>query len=219
MRQIHDLLDATGHGPDRVVFDPAIVRGLAYYTGPVYEVVLTFDITDERGRRRQFGSVAGGGRYDDLVKRFTGTDMPATGVSIGVDRLLAALQAVSQADLAARLGPVVVTVLDRDRLLDYQRMTQELRAAGVAAELYLGDSGLRAQLKYADRRGAPVVVIAGGDEFERGEVQLKDLRLGAKLAREITDREQWRKGQPAQVSVARDQLVDRAKAMLRPDGD
>ena len=219
LRQIHDLLDATGHGPDRVLFDPAIVRGLAYYTGPVYEVVLTFDITDEAGRRRQFGSVAGGGRYDDLVKRFTGTEMPATGVSIGVDRLLAALQAVKPADAAARLGPVVVAVLDRDRLLDYQRMTQELRAAGVAAELYLGESGLRAQLKYADRRGAPVVVIAGGAEFERGEVQLKDLGLGDKLAQEITDREQWRKGQPAQVSVPRDQLVDRAKAMLRPDGD
>lgn len=219
LRQIHDLLAATGHGPDRVVFEPAIVRGLAYYTGPVYEVVLTFDVTDEQGRRRQVGSVAGGGRYDDLVKRFTGTDVPATGVSIGVDRLLAALRAVDKAGPAKRLGPVVVTILDRERLLDYQRMAQELRAGGIAAELYLGSSGLRAQMKYADRRAAPVCVIAGGDEFERGEVQLKDLRLGDKLAQEITDRDEWRKGQPAQVSVPRDQLVERTRAMLREGGE
>ena len=146
------LLEAQGYGPDRIVLDPGVVRGLGYYTGPVYEAELTFEILDEKGRKRQFGSVAGGGRYDGLVKRFTGQDVPATGVSIGVDRLLAALRAKGRLGGESE-GPVVVTVMDRDRMADYMAMVGELRTAGIRAEVYLGNpKNFGNQLKYADRR-------------------------------------------------------------------
>jgi len=212
LRQIADLLAAQGYGPDRIVIDPSVVRGLGYYTGPVYEAELTFEITDEKGRPRQFGSVAGGGRYDDLVKRFTGQEVPATGVSIGVDRLLAALRAKGRLSGTTE-GPVVVTVMDRDRMADYQAMASELRAAGVRAEVYLGNpKNFGNQLKYADKRQSPVAVIQGSDEAAAGKVQLKDLILGAKLAQDAT-LEEW-KSQPAQTEVDRADLVAGVKALL-----
>jgi len=130
-----ELLDAGGYGADRIILDPSVVRGLGYYTGPVFEAELTFEIFDEKGRKRQFGSVSGGGRYDDLVKRFTGQSVPATGVSIGVDRLLAALREKGRIGSQSH-GPVVVTVMDRDRMADYQAMVTELRTAGIRAEVY-----------------------------------------------------------------------------------
>ncbi|MFC3084526.1 histidine--tRNA ligase [Tabrizicola soli] len=206
------LLEAQGYGPDRIVLDPGVVRGLGYYTGPVYEAELTFEILDEKGRKRQFGSVAGGGRYDGLVKRFTGQDVPATGVSIGVDRLLAALRAKGRVEGAAA-GPVVVTVMDRDRMADYLSMVGELRRAGVRAEVYLGNpKNFGNQLKYADKRGSPVAVIQGGNEAEKGVVILKDLILGAKIAESAT-LEEW-KDRPAQVEVPRGELVAAVKRML-----
>jgi histidyl-tRNA synthetase len=195
------------------VFDPSVVRGLAYYTGPVFEAALTFEIVDEDGAKRQFGSVAGGGRYDTLVERFTGQLVPATGVSIGVDRLLAALKAVGRTQ-SQRSGPVVVVTMDKDRAAEYQRMTAELRAAGIAAEMFLGKGGLGAQLKYADKRNAPLAVIAGGNEFAKNEVSIKDLRLGKQLSDKITDRDEWRKAQPAQVTVARGALVEEVRKRL-----
>lgn len=213
MRQIDELLGAMGLGSDRVLFDPSVVRGLAYYTGPVFEAELTFQVEDE-GEVRPFGSVAGGGRYDDLVKRFTGTDVPATGASIGVDRLLAALDHLGKVGTSVRHKPVVVTVMDRTHLNDYQAMVGELRRGGVAAELYLGTSGFRAQMKYADKRQAPIAVIAGSDEFERGEVQLKDLALGQQMSKEIQDREEWTSSRPAQVTVASSSLVEAVRKML-----
>ena len=211
---IDELLAAMDLGVDQVCFDPSVVRGLAYYTGPVFEAELTFDIVDEKGQRRPFGSVAGGGRYDDLVERFTGTKVPATGASIGVDRLLAALQASQRDGMEPPAGPVVVTTLDGDHLADYQLMVGELRQAGIAAELFLGRGGFRKQLKYADRRRAPVVVIAGGDEFDRGEVSLKDMQLGAELSKTVKDRDVWRKGQPAQIAVPRRELVAHVRRLL-----
>jgi histidyl-tRNA synthetase len=216
LREIADLLAAQGYGPDRIVIDPSVVRGLGYYTGPVYEAELTFEITDETGRPRQFGSVAGGGRYDDLVKRFTGQEVPATGVSIGVDRLLAALRAKGRLSGTAR-GPVVVTVMDRDRMADYQAMAAELRAAGIRAEVYLGNpKNFGNQLKYADKRASPVAVIQGTDEAAAGKVQLKDLILGAKLAQDAT-LEEW-KSQPAQTEVDRADLVEGVRALLDRHG-
>ena len=206
------LLDAQGYGPDRIVIDPGVVRGLGYYTGPVYEAELTFEILDEKGRKRQFGSVAGGGRYDGLVKRFTGQDVPATGVSIGVDRLLAALQAKGRMQ-GETAGPVVVTVMDRDRMADYMSMVGELRAAGIRAEVYLGNpKNFGNQLKYADKRASPVAVIQGGNEAAAGTVILKDLILGAKIAESAT-LEEW-KDRPAQVEVSRADLVAAVRKML-----
>ncbi len=215
---IDELLESMDLGPDRVIFDPSVVRGLAYYTGPVFEAELTFEV-EEEGERRPFGSVLGGGRYDDLVKRFTGTDIPATGASIGVDRLLAALKALNRLESIRAQAPVIVTVMDRDRLVEYQRIVTELRSAGIAAELYLGGSGFRAQLKYADKRGAPVAVIAGADEFERGEVTLKDMGLGLKLSRDIKDRDAWTKARPAQISVPRGELVAATREMTERPSD
>jgi histidyl-tRNA synthetase len=212
LETIAELLSAGGYGPDRIEIDPSVVRGLGYYTGPVYEAELTFEIFDEKGRKRNFGSVAGGGRYDDLVKRFTGQEVPATGVSIGVDRLLAALQAKGRM-ASEEAGPVVVTVMDRDRMADYQAMVAELRQAGIRAEVYLGNpKNFGNQLKYADKRVSPIAVIEGGDEQERGVIQIKDLVLGAKIA-ETASLEEW-KGLPSQYEVPRDQLVAKVQEIL-----
>jgi histidyl-tRNA synthetase len=213
--EISDLLAAQGYGPDRIVIDPSVVRGLGYYTGPVFEAELTFEILDDKGRPRQFGSVAGGGRYDDLVKRFTGQSVPATGVSIGVDRLLAALREKGRIG-GANAGPVVVTVMDRERMADYQAMVGELRAAGIRAEVYLGNpKNFGNQLKYADKRNSPVAVIAGSEEFAAGKVQIKDLILGARIAENAT-LEEW-KERPSQYEVARADLVAEVRRILEGD--
>ena len=210
LEQIAELADAQGYS-DRVVIDPSVVRGLGYYTGPVYEAELTFEITDEDGAQRQFGSVAGGGRYDDLVKRFTGEAVPATGISIGVDRLLAALS-VGRTEPAEH-GPVVILAMDRSEMARYQTMCAELRNAGIRAEVFMGGGNMAKQLKYADKRAAPVAVIEGGNEREAGEVTLKDLALGARLSAQIETNEEW-KAQPAQTNVARTDLVAGVRAML-----
>ncbi|MEM7241286.1 MAG: histidine--tRNA ligase [Pseudomonadota bacterium] len=216
--QIGSLLAAGGYDATRTTIDPSVVRGLGYYTGPVYEAELTFEILDEKGRKRQFGSVAGGGRYDDLVKRFTGQEVPATGVSIGVDRLLAALREKGRIGSVAK-GPVVVTVMDRDRMGDYQGMVTELRNAGIRAEVYLGNpKNFGNQMKYADRRESPVAVIEGSDEKDRGVVQIKDLALGARLAAEIETPEEW-KAQPAQKEIQRSELVAEVRAMIARAGE
>jgi histidyl-tRNA synthetase len=209
---IASLLAAQGYGPDRIVIDPGVVRGLGYYTGPVFEAELTLQIEDDKGRPRNVGSVAGGGRYDGLVKRFTGQDVPATGVSIGVDRLLAALRAKGRG-AGSSDGPVVVTVMDRDRMADYMAMVGELRQAGIRAEVYLGNpKNFGNQLKYADKRQSPVAVIQGGNEADKGTVILKDLILGAQIATSAT-LEEW-KDRPAQVEVPRPDLVTAVRKML-----
>ena len=212
LQQVEALLAAQGYGPDRIVIDPSTVRGLGYYTGPVFEAELTFETLGDDGKPRRFGSVAGGGRYDDLVKRFTGEAVPATGVSIGVDRLLAALKASGRAEAEAE-GPVVVTVMDRDQMAGYFAMAAELRAAGLRAEVYLGNpKSFGAQMKYADRRRAPFAIIEGADERARGVVQVKDLVAGA-AASATASLEDW-KDRPAQVEVPRAALATRLKAML-----
>ena len=212
LETIATLLDAGGYASDRIEIDPSVVRGLGYYTGPVFEAELTFEVTDEKGRPRNFGSVSGGGRYDDLVKRFTGQEVPATGVSIGVDRLLAALHAKGRLNTKT-LGPVVVTVMDRDQMAYYQGLVTELRNAGIRAEVYLGNpKNFGNQLKYADNRNSPVAVIAGSDEMDRGVVQIKDLILGAQIAENAT-LEEW-KDRPSQYEVPRGELVAKVREIL-----
>ncbi len=207
-----ELFEAGGYGSNKISIDPSVVRGLGYYTGPVYEAELTFEIFDEKGKERQFGSVSGGGRYDDLVKRFTGQTVPATGVSIGVDRLLAALKEKGRIQ-ASGLGPVVVTVMDRDRISDYQEIVTELRNAGIRAEVYLGNpKNFGNQLKYADNRGAPAAVIEGTEERDIGMIQIKDLILGKKLSEEAT-LEEW-KDRPSQFTVRREELVQKIREIL-----
>jgi len=218
LEEIRKLLRDAGFGEDRVRIDPSVVRGLEYYTGPVYEAELTFEVKDEKGRPVRFGSVAGGGRYDDLVARFTGQAVPATGFSIGVSRLMAALQHLGKIDVRPAHGPVLVTVFRDGSTADYQKLVAVLRNAGIRAELYLGSKNhnLGQQLKYADRRNSPCAVIQGGDEKASGTVLVRDLVAGAELAKlEQSDREDYLKKQAeAQFSVPEGELVKAVREVL-----
>jgi histidyl-tRNA synthetase len=220
VRELKEIADLVGQGgfTDRIRIDPSVVRGLEYYTGPVYEVELTFETKDEKGRPVRFGSVGGGGRYDGLVSRFRGETVPATGFSIGVSRLQAALAHLGKIETKAEPGPVVVTVFPDVPIADYQRMVAALRDAGIRAELYLGSGKFGAQMKYADKRGSPCVVIQGGNERAKGEVQIKDLILGATIA-SINDRDEYlRKQAEAQLAVAESELVDAVRKVLARHG-
>ena len=214
LAELHTIrADLLSVDPLPIMFDCAVIRGLEYYTGPVFEAELTFEVTDDKGRPMRIGSIGGGGRYDGLVKRFKGVEVPAVGVSVGVSRLLAALDARDGA-MRAGTGPVVVLVYEKDQMAEYQAMAADLRRAGVRAEVYVGGSNIGKQLKYADKRGAPLAVICGEDERARGEVTIKDLVLGARLSEEIEDNAEWRESQPAQFSVPRAQLVRAVRETL-----
>jgi histidyl-tRNA synthetase len=213
LEQIVRILNACGYGPDRVMFDTGVVRGLDYYTGAVFEAQLTFPVTNEDGEEVVFGSVAGGGRYDDLVARFTGQQVPATGISIGVSRLLSALSARGL-NTAARAPLIVVTVFDKAESAAAFQLVAELRAAGLRAEAYVGNGKMGDQFKYADKRGAAIAIIEGPDERARGEVTLKDLVLGAELAKSVESRAEWTATRQAQISVKRADLVSEIRKLL-----
>jgi histidyl-tRNA synthetase len=213
--EIRKLCESSGYTADRIRVDQTIVRGLEYYTGPVFEVELLLETKDEKGRPVRFGSVGGGGRYDGLVSRFRGEVVPATGFSIGVSRLQAALALLGKLDTRPQFGPVVVTVFDRERVADYQRMVASLRNHDIRAELYLGNpKNMGNQLKYADRRNSPCVIIQGSDEKSRGEVQIKDLIEGAKAAAAIASNQEWRETRPAQFSCSENELVAKVREVL-----
>jgi histidyl-tRNA synthetase len=216
LADINRIVRAAGYGSGRIRIDSSVVRGLEYYTGPVFEAELLAEIPNEEGQIVRFGSVGGGGRYDGLVSRFRGEPVPATGFSIGVSRLMTALKNLGKLDTSDVVGPVVVMVMDKDTdsLGRYQKMVTDLRRAGIRAEMYLGGAGMKAQMKYADRRNAPCVVIQGSDERAKAEVQIKDLIEGARLAQEITDNSEWREGRPAQFSVPESELVDAVRRVL-----
>jgi histidyl-tRNA synthetase len=214
IEQMASLFLSAGYTRDRIRADFSIVRGLEYYTGPVFECELLMEVKDEEGRPVRFGSVGGGGRYDDLVARFTGQPVPATGFSIGVSRLYSALKLLGKTEDKETTAPVVVLVMDKDRQGDYQKMVQHLRGSGIRAEMYVGTSGMKAQMKYADKRGSPLVVIQGGDEKARGEVTLKDLALGSQLASGVESREEYASQRLAQVSVPEADLVKAVTEML-----
>jgi histidyl-tRNA synthetase len=219
LRAISNLVQTAGYGAEQIRIDSSVVRGLEYYTGPVFEVELTFS-TDGKDGSPRFGSIGGGGRYDGLVSRFRGEPVPATGFSIGVSRLSAALQHIGKLDDKPEPGPVVVTVFDKDRLADYQTMVAQLRAANIRAELYLGNPrNLGNQLKYADKRNAPCVVIQGSDEKAKGEVTIKDLVVGAELAKVEKGREEHlQKQAQAQRSVPETDLVATVRSILARHG-
>jgi len=216
LQEIAALVSAAGYDEDRIRIDPSVVRGLEYYTGPVFEAELTFPVVNEDGETVRFGSVGGGGRYDGLVSRFRGEPVPATGFSIGVSRLMTALKNLGKLETVEAVAPVVVLVMDKDTesLGRYQRLVSELRQAGIRAEMYLGGAGMKAQMKYADRRGSPCVIIQGGDEREKGEVQIKDLVEGKRLSEEIEDNVTWRESRPAQFSVPEGEMVAAVRRVL-----
>jgi histidyl-tRNA synthetase len=220
LRQIVDLTLAADNFA-QIRIDPSVVRGLEYYTGPVFEVDLTFETKDDQGRPMRFGSVGAGGRYDGLIARFRGEPVPATGFSIGVSRLAAALQHLGKIETKPEPGPVVVTVFPDIPIAHYQRLVAKLRDAEYApgkkirAELYLGDGKFGAQMKYADKRGSPCVVIQGGNEKAKGEIQIKDLVLGAEIAGLSKNRDDYLKKQAAaQFAVPEDKLVDAVREVL-----
>jgi len=217
LRTIAKLTAQAGYGRDRICIDPSVVRGLEYYTGPVYEAELTFDVTNEKGEKVVFGSVGGGGRYDGLVSRFMGQPVPATGFSIGVSRLMTALKNLGKLGQDEVLAPVLVTVMDGDvdSMGRYQRFTQDLRNAGIRAEMYQGNwKKFGNQLKYADRRGCPIAIIQGGDERAEGVVQIKDLIEGKRLSGEIEDNVAWREARVAQETVPEADLVAKVREIL-----
>ena len=207
LAKISAALKGLGVGNDQASFDPSIVRGLEYYTGAVFEAELLLETTDEKGQPMRFGSIGGGGRYDDLVARFTGEQTPATGFSFGVSRLAAALKAAGRDEAGEGRGPVVIIAFDQSRMADYFAVAADLRNGGIAAEVYLGSSGMRAQMKYADRRLSPAAVIIGEDEFAAGTATVKDLDLGRDLSREVSDNAAWKAERPGQQTVARADLV------------
>jgi histidyl-tRNA synthetase len=215
---IREVIEASGYGDGCILIDPSIVRGLDYYTGAVFEAQLRFPVTNEDGETVVFGSVGGGGRYDDLVARFTGQTVPATGFSIGVSRLLTALKARSGAEAFANTPLIVVLALDKNEIARSFQLARELRNAGFRAEAHTGEAGMKAQLRYADKRGAAIAIIEGGDERARGEVTLKDLALGAELAKATESRAAWVKARPAQQSVKREKLIESVRAMLATRG-
>ncbi|WP_310621141.1 histidine--tRNA ligase [Flexibacterium corallicola] len=211
------LFDAAGYTDGRVLIDPSVVRGLEYYTGPVYEAELTFEVKDEKGRPVRFGSVGGGGRYDGLVSRFMSQPVPSTGFSVGVSRLMAALKTLGKLGTEDIIGPVVICVMDKDTasLSHYQAMVQQLRQAGIRSEMYQGNpKQFGKQLQYADKRNSPCAIIQGSQEREAGEVQIKDLIEGKRLSAEIEDNKTWRESRPAQFAVKTESLVEEVKKLL-----
>ncbi|MCF6344178.1 MAG: histidine--tRNA ligase [Devosiaceae bacterium] len=211
--ELEPLLNSAGYS-DRIKIDPSCVRGLEYYTGMVYEAELLFDVTNEKGDNVVFGSVGGGGRYDGLIKRFTGQAVPATGFSIGVSRLMSALKNLNRLDENAMPAPVVVCVMDKSRISEYQKMVGELRSAGIRAEMYQGNpKNFGKQLQYADRRNSPAAIIDGSDEFEKEIIQIKDLVAGKQASKNIKDNETWKEQRPGQFECKRDDLVEKISAL------
>ncbi|RCL01590.1 MAG: histidyl-tRNA synthetase [Candidatus Tokpelaia sp. JSC085] len=215
LEEMYALFLATGY-ENRVKIDPSVIRGLEYYTGPVFEVELLLDIVNEDGRRVVFGSVGGGGRYDGLVSRFRSKPVPATGFSMGVSRLITALTNLGKLNKQKNAGPVIILLMDRDleALTRYQHMVSDLRKQGIRAEIYVGNAGLKAQMKYADRRGAPCVVIQGSAERSAGTVEIKNMIEGIRLSQKIKDNAIWRKQSPAQITVNENQMVQEIKRIL-----
>ena len=215
--RIDMALAAMGVAEDAAVFDPGVVRGLEYYTGPVFEAELLLETRDEKGNLVAFGSVGGGGRYDDLVARFTGQSVPATGFSFGVSRLAAALALAEGRTAEKARGPVVIINFSEADMGEYFRLAAEIRAAGVPAEVYLGRSGMKAQMKYADRRLSPAAVMIGEDELKAGAVTIKDLDLGREMALQISDNKAWREGRPGQVTLPRAEAIKHLKSIVESD--
>jgi histidyl-tRNA synthetase len=227
LRDVILVCQAAKFGSKRIRVDASVVRGLEYYTGPVFEVELTFETHSNDGRLVRFGSVGGGGRYDGLVSRFRGEPVPATGFSIGVSRLAAALQHLGKLQTKPEPGPVVVGVFaDRDpeiarqNLLTAQEMADALRKAGIRAEVYLGNpKNIPNQFKYADRRNSPCVVIQGSDEKAHGRVIVRDMVIGAELSKIEKDRVEYlHRLSEAQRLVPEGALIAEVRSLLARHG-
>jgi histidyl-tRNA synthetase len=190
--------------------DPAVVRGLEYYTGPIFEAELTFKVKNEKGIDIEFGSIGGGGRYDDLVKRFKNQDCPATGISIGLDRLLYALTQKNIFNFSQK-NPVLICVLDEKYMDYYFKILNLLRSNNINSEIYSGSSNFKAQLKYADKRNCKYVIICGDDEVSKEMVTLKNLEIGSRVSEDIKSREDWKQSKDAQKTFSLSDLLREIK--------
>jgi len=207
LEKMSHYLDVAGYHDDRVIIDLSIARGLAYYSGPVFETILL--------DAPQFGSVFSGGRYDDLVMRFLGERVPATGASMGVDRLLAALRALDKVKLRKSTADVLVTTFDPQMNDDYIAMTFELRRAGIRTEMYFGTDRAGKQIKFADKLEIPIVLLYGPDEKAKNVVTIKDMSVGRARAQQLTgSRDQWLQERPGQFEVPRQNLAASVKELL-----
>jgi histidyl-tRNA synthetase len=214
LQKIEQILTKLNFDEERVVFSPTLVRGMAYYTGPVFEVQSLQTYKDEKGRERRVGSICGGGRYDDLVKNLLGLRVPATGASIGVDRLAELLTLTNQVPGTLRgRGPVLVIMFDDHLMVEYQGIARELRDAGMDVEVYYGSQrGLKKQLSYADEKNSPIAILLGEDELKKGVVTVRDLRLGKEMAAEIADKAEWKK--KVQFEVSRCDLLENIRQLI-----
>ncbi|GAB4242222.1 MAG: histidine--tRNA ligase [Saprospiraceae bacterium] len=215
LRKMNEIWESLGYDETRIVFDPTLMRGMAYYTGPVFEAESLLTYKDEKGKKRKVGSICGGGRYDDLVNRLLGMKVPATGASIGVDRLAEVLR-MSMPELAQATGPVLIAYFDDELQTTYYQIASELRKAGIEAEVYCGFfkgfRKIKKQMSYADQKNCPAVILLGGDEAAKGVVTVKNLRLGKELSSQITDKQEWNK--LVQKEVSRTDLVAHLKEIL-----
>ena len=213
LSQITKIIDAAGYDENKIIIDPSVVRGLGYYTGPVYEADLSFDMETDKGIEK-FGSVGGGGRYDDLVARLKGVSVPSTGISVGVSRLSSALKYLNKTKNNENGLSVVVLVMDKDKRSEYYQIASNLRKEGIVSECYSGDGGMKAQLKYADKRNARLAIIIGEDEAASNSATIKDLIAGKKVSNKISDNQEWRSGKDTQKTVPIDDLISNVKSIL-----
>ncbi len=213
LSQITKIINAAGYDENKIIIDPSVVRGLGYYTGPVYEADLTFDMETDKGIEK-FGSVGGGGRYDDLVARLKGVSVPSTGISVGVSRLSSALKYLNKTKNNENGLSVVVLVMDKDKRSEYYQIASNLRKEGIVSECYSGDGGMKAQLKYADKRNARLAIIIGEDEAASNSATIKDLIAGKKVSNKISDNQEWRSGKDTQKTVPIDDLISNVKSIL-----
>jgi len=198
---------------NRIVFSPSVVRGIEYYTGAIFEANLLFKVKNKKGEEVEFGSVGGGGRYDNLVSRFTKSTYPATGVSIGLDRLIYAIDQ-KEKEKSKDDNPVIICVFDKKQMAEYNKLLILLRASNINSEIYCGDGSLKAQMKYADKRNAPAVILYGDNEIKSGTVTIKNLKLGKRLSLEAKTREDWTNSKTAQITVKVDNFVNEIKELL-----
>ncbi len=209
---IDHILADLGYDEQVAILDPGMVRGLGYYTGPIYEVESLQTYKDEKGRERRVGSICGGGRYDGLVENLLHVKVPASGASIGVDRLAELLTLTGQLPEQVD-GPAIVIVFDDDLMPLYQKTAMQLRAAGINTEVYYGAKrGLKHQMAYADRNNCTLAIIIGGDEAAKGVASVKNLKLGKQLAATITDKNEWKAR--VQKEIPLDSLAEEVKKML-----
>ena len=212
LRAISNILDKLNY-KNSITFDSSIVRGLEYYTGVIFEANLI--ATDKKKDMPIIGSVGGGGRYDKLISRFRKDQVGASGFSFGISRLCTVMQMMDFEILGESYGPILILNMDKDFEYSYYQMAQELRASGIKTEVYLGSAGMKAQMKYADKKNSPLVIIEGTVEREKGIVTIKNLIKGKEVSATIESRDNWIKNNEIQFEVNRSDAIKKILQILK----